>query len=82
MRVTVKTPGAPTIRLALPTALLCSPLLSGLICRQAEKYGGVALTPALLREMAGVIRQTRRQFPDWMLVEVDAADGTRVRIRL
>lgn len=78
----VKTSGVPTIRLALPTALLCSAPVAALICKQTEKHAGISLTPELLRRLGRVIRQTRRKFPGWTLVEVEASDGTRVRIRL
>ncbi len=81
-------PGEKPFRMVLPLPnFFLSPTLMGMLAPLAnsmlrQKGSDVRLSAAQLRQLARALRRWRRTAPDTTIVEVDAADGTRVRIKL
>ncbi len=64
-------------RLNLPSALVFNRLTGWLLGRW-----GLKLTWRQWRTLARAVRTCRRTHPDWVLVEVEEADGDHITIRL
>ncbi len=80
MKILIKAPEKNTFRLRLPTALI----LNKRVLRFLLKYAGPE-TPfrenaEALSALAGEIRRLRKIHKHWTLLEVTAADGSRVEI--
>ncbi len=87
MRIVVNAPGMSAITVPFPTALLLSRTLACiavLFVNKAFSSAGspVRVTLAQACAVVGGLRRWRRITPDPVLVEVHAADGTQVYIRL
>ncbi len=68
------------LNLHLPTGLMCSRLLLkgcfSRICRTKQ----LPITASQAEVYLKFLRQYRKTHPDWVLVEIESADGERVRI--
>lgn len=80
MRISIKD-GGRQIRIPFPAGLVLNGLTAGIAARTASEYG-VEVTPAQMRKLFRVIRECKRQHPDWDIVDVQRACGQRVNIKL
>lgn len=62
-----------TFRLRLPNRLVCS--------RFVLKKAGLPITAKQARLLRTTIREFRRTHPEWVLVEVESADGQFVQVK-
>lgn len=69
------------VYVALPSSLVLSGA-SERIVRWALSRSDQQLNPEQISKLFEALRRCRKQFPKMYLVEVDAQDGTKVRIRL
>lgn len=82
MRIIVENHGdGPDIRLLFPTGLLLNRLSATVGAQLLSRYEA-PLTAAQLRLLFVQLRRIRKDFPRLPLVELESADGTRVRILL
>lgn len=71
------------LTLGLPTAMM----LNGLTARIAahsinEEQHGTRFTPEQMNRLFREIKAVRRDFPDWVLVDVETADGEIVKVTI
>ena len=81
MRIVVKNMGDRDIRLLFPTRLVFNPV-AALIIPSAAKSEGVHINARQAMAFIKVLYNCKRRFPDWVMVEVEDADGGKVEIKL
>lgn len=81
MIVRVRSKDGPNLTIPLPTGLLCNRLTAG-IAAKAMAQNGVNATPAQMVRFFQTVRRYKRKHPDWVLVEVQSADGDYVYVKL
>ena len=81
MRITVKQPGRMTFWMGLP-AWMAFNSLTAKIAAKAVESKGVKLGRQDMLRLVKELRRMKRRYPRLELVSVEAADGSRVRIRL
>ncbi len=77
MKIHVKADGI-TLCIPFPTRLLCN----SLAIRIANRHADISIPPRAGRAIYREIRRLKCQNPDWNLVELQAAGGETVWIRL
>lgn len=80
MRIYVKD-GKHKIHLILPTGLVLNRLTAAIIGK-ASKTQEIPITKDQANQLFSVINQYRRAHKDWVLAEVDSADGTKIFVKL
>ena len=68
-------------RIWLPTALLCNRLTAMLLSHSVREHD-VKLSVGVIASLLHELSTASRYLPDRTLVEVETADGMRVRIRI
>ena len=81
MEIVVKNSDGPNIFLPIPTGLVLNRFAAGLAAGYLRKYG-LAVTKEQTAAFLAALHQYRRSHPEWVLVEVESADGDYVKIRL
>jgi hypothetical protein len=71
----------PNIRLPIPTGLVLNRWGVGLVLDSLKKYG-LNVTKEQAVDFARFLNRYRRSHPEWVLVEVESADGDYVKIKL
>ena len=80
MRIYVKD-GKHKIYLILPTGLVLNRFTAAIIGK-ASKTQEIPITKDQANQLFSVINQYRRAHRDWVLAEVDSADGTKIFVKL
>ena len=80
MKIIVKEPNH-HIRLQIPTGLAFNRFTAAAISKEAGKYG-VKLSPHQARILIKTLKEYRKAYPDWVLVEVHSANGEYVCVKL
>ena len=81
MVVKIRSADGPNLFIPIPMGLFCNRLTAGIAAKAMEQNGWTA-TPAQMAKLFRCLRQTKRRHPDWVLVEVQSADGDYVRVKL
>jgi hypothetical protein len=81
MRITVKQPGRLTFWIGLPTWMVFNSLTAKIAAKVAGSKG-VKLDRQDLLRLAKELRRMKRKYRKLELINAEAADGHRVRIRL
>ena len=69
------------VRLRMPTGLVFNRFTAGAISKEAGKYG-VKISPRQARILIKTLKKYRRSYPEWVLAEVQSADGGYVFVKL
>ena len=81
MIVKIRCTDGPKLFIPIPTGLFCNRLTAGIAAKAMEQNGWTA-TPSQMAKLFRCLRQTKRRHPDWILVEVQSADGDNVIVKL
>lgn len=81
MQIRVKDKDGTNLFVPLPSGLVFNGLTAGIAARVASE-NGVNITPDQMRRLFAIIRQYKKAHPDWILVEVQSADGDEVMVKL
>ena len=81
MKVHVVTDKGRSIRLLFPTRLLLNNITAAIFASACKKKQ-VPISRAAINTMLRSILDYRKQHPDWVLVDVQSADGETVYIKL
>ena len=81
MIVRIKSKDGPNLFIPFPLGLICNRFTVGIAARAAAE-GGVQVTPEQLRKLFRTIRDCKRRFPDWVITEVESADGEYIYVKL
>ena len=81
MRIIVQDPADQNVNLRFPTGLLLNRLTAHFAARMLQKYG-LHLTGRQLSAFMRELKRWKRRHKDWVLVEVDSADGEYIQIRM
>ena len=81
MRIIVKSKEGPNIWLPLPSGLLLNPLTARLAPKYLKDHG-VHITSQQAVTFIKTLNRYRRKHRDWVLVEVESADGDYVKIKI
>ena len=81
MIIKIRSQDGPNLSIPIPTGLFCNRLTAGFAARAMEQNGYTA-TPEQMVRLFRAIRQYKRKHPDWVLVEVQSADGDYVYVKL
>lgn len=83
MKISVDLPGRTPIRLAIPTRLLFNVLTATIGARMMRNQNlDLPVGGKDLRRLVRELHRMKRKHPNLLLVDVETADGTIVRIRL
>lgn len=80
MRITVRSEEA-NLRIPIPTALIFNDLTAAIAPRFMSQYG-LNITGRQARKLVRAMKKFKRRHRDWILVEVQSADGDYVEIKL
>ena len=80
MRIQVND-GNRRIVIPLPTGLVFNSLTASIAVRAAAEHG-VVMSAAQMRRFFRAVKAYKRAHPDWVLVDVQSADGEAVKIKL
>ena len=81
MRIVVKCNGGPIFRLPIPSGIVLNRFAAGVACKHLKEQG-LDITKAQAVAFIKELNRYRRKHPEWVLVEVQASDGTYVKIQL
>ncbi len=81
MRIIVKEEEGRAIRVLLPTGLFLNSFTAAIAAKQMERYG-VSLTRKQAVTFVKTLNRYRKSHREWVLVEVQSADGDYVKIKL
>ena len=81
MLIRIKSKEGPNLFIPFPLGLICNRFTVGIAARAAAE-GGVQVTPEQLRKLFRTIRDSKRRFPDWVITEVESADGEYIYVKL
>ena len=81
MLIKVRSTDGPNLTIPLPTALFCNRLTAGFAAKAMAQNGWNA-TPEQMAKFFRVARQCKRRNPDWVMVEVQSAEGDYVYVKL
>ena len=81
MLIKVRSTDGPNLTIPLPTALFCNRLTAGFAAKAMAQNGWHA-TPEQMAKFFRVARQCKRRNPDWVVVEVQSAEGDYVYVKL
>ena len=81
MLIKVRSADGPNLTIPLPTGLFCNRFTAGLAAK-AMVQNGVNATPEQMVRFFKAVRQCKRRHPDWVMVEVESADGDYVYVKL
>lgn len=81
MVVRVRAKDGPNLFIPIPTGLFCNRLTAGFAAK-AMAQNGCAATPAQMAKLFRTVRRYKRKHPDWVLTEVQSANGDYVSVKL
>ena len=81
MLVKVRSKDGPNLTIPLPTGLFCNRLTAG-IAAKAMAQNGWNATPEQMARFFRCLRDCKRRFPDWVITEVESADGDYIYVKL
>ena len=81
MKIAVHNDGGRDIDLRLPTGLIVNPVSAMMLPKVLEEKG-IAASRAQALALVRAINRYRRSHPGWVLVEVESADGSHVKITM
>lgn len=81
MLIKVRSADGPNLTIPIPTGLFCNRFTVGIAARAAAE-GGVNVTPEQLKKLFRCLRDCKRRFPDWVITEVESADGDYIYVKL
>ena len=81
MLIRIKSKDGPNLFIPFPLGLVCNRFTAGIAARAAA-LGGVAATPEQMAKLFSILRECKRRFPDWVITEVESADGDYVYVKL
>ena len=81
MLIKVRSTDGPNLTIPLPTGLFCNRLTAG-IAAKAMAQNGWNATPEQMARFFQAAHQYKRKHPDWVMVEVQSADGDYVYVKL
>ena len=81
MLVKVRSTDGPNLTIPIPTGLFCNRLTAG-IAAKAMAQNGMTITPEQMVRLFKTVRRYKRNHPDWVMVEVQSADGDYVYVKL
>ena len=81
MLVKGRSKDGPNLTIPLPTGLFCNRLTAG-IAAKAMAQNGWNATPEQMARFFQAARRYKRKHPDWVMVEVQSADGDYVYVKL
>lgn len=85
MRIVIKQPGMIPVFIALPTGVLTSRLCASLVLtalRQGKTEEMSQIGEADIRRLMNAVRDVAAVHPGFVLVDVEAQDGTTVKVKL
>ena len=81
MKLVVKSKDGPNLWLPIPSGLILNRFAAGLAPQYLKEYGlNITKEQAVLFVRA--LNRYRRAHPEWVLVEVESADGDYVKVKL
>ena len=81
MKIVVKSNERPNIWLPIPSGLVLNRFVAGFVPKYLKGYGlDITKEQAILFVKA--LNQYRRKHPEWVLAEVQSADGEYVKVKL
>ena len=81
MKILVKDPNEPTVRIWLPTGLVLN-RFTALLAPMVLKDQGIVITREQAMTFIKTLHDCKSRFPDWVMVEVQGAKGENVYIKL
>ena len=81
MLIKVRSTDGPNLIIPIPTGLFCNRLTVGFAAKMMEQ-NGITATPAQMMKLFRTIRRYKRKHPDWVMVEVQSAEGDYVYVKL
>ena len=70
------------MNIRLPSAVFLNSLTAKIALKKISEKADVTFTFSQAKKIVRAIRDAKKRFPDWVLVEVDKKDGDHVEIRL
>lgn len=81
MVIRIRSEEGPNLFIPLPTGLVCNRLTASLAARAVSEYG-MEISASQLNRLFAAVKRYKRAHPDWVLVEVQSADGEFVYVKL
>ncbi len=81
MRIHVEEAGIRRFSLILPTGLALNRFTAGMVAKSLAEQG-VQMNKKQARTFVKHLNRYRRSHKEWVLVEVESADGDKVKIKL
>ena len=81
MKIVVKSKDGPNIWLPIPSCLVLNRFFAGFAPKYLKEYG-IDITKEQAVSFVKALNQYRHRHPDWVLVEVQSAEGEYVKIKL
>ncbi len=81
MKIVVRASNGPNIFLPIPSGLVFNRFTAGVLIK-TMKQNGLNLDKKQALAIIKAVNAYRRKHRDWVLVEVDSADGDYVKIKL
>lgn len=81
MQIRINAKDGPNLWIPLPTGLMFNSLTAPIAARAAAQ-SGVNITARQMNRLFDAVRRYKKAHPDWVLVEVQSADGDDIRIKL
>lgn len=81
MKVIVKETTGTDVNLPLPSGLVFNPVSATILAGLCKKYG-VAVSRKQMVDFLKLVREYKKNHPDWRFIEVDSPDGEHVEIVL
>ena len=81
MIVKIRSQDGPNLTIPIPTGLFCNRLTAGIAARVMAR-NGMNASPEQLARLFRCIRRVKHRHPDWVLVEVQSANGDQVYVKL
>ena len=70
------------LNLPIPSCILLNRMAAASLIRKANRKYGCAVDPRLAGKLLNTLKVYRSNHPEWVLVEVQSANGETVRITL
>ena len=80
MIIKIRSTEGPNIFIPIPTGLFCNRLTAGIAAKMMEQ-NGMHATPEQMLRFFRTARRYKRKHPDWVMVEVQSADGDHVYVK-
>ena len=81
MKIVVKSNEGPNIWLPIPSGLVLNRFVAGFVPKYLKGYG-LDITKEQAIWFVKALNQYRRKHPEWVLAEVQSADGEYVKVKL